>query len=71
MIKQVTVVDTGCANLASVVFAFERLGFRADITADPNIIRDSERVVLPGVGSASAGIKGVRKRNLVQTLFGW
>jgi len=46
------IVDTGCANLASVSYAFERLGASAVITDDAESITSAERVVLPGVGSA-------------------
>ena len=31
---QITIIDTGCANLSSVKFAFDRLGYRAEITRD-------------------------------------
>lgn len=44
----------GCcgANLASLSFAFERLGVAAPISEDPQRVRDASHVVLPGVGSA-------------------
>jgi len=46
------IVDTGCANLSSVKFAIERLGFSATITDDIEKIKAADKVIFPGVGSA-------------------
>ena len=50
------IVDTGCANLASVKFAVERLGFSITISDDINTIKSADKVILPGVGSARHAI---------------
>lgn len=63
-------VDSGGANLASVRFALERLGVRAELTADPGVIRSAERVILPGVGSAPEGMRKLRARGLVEVIRG-
>ena len=59
------IIDTGCANLSSVAFAFERLGATPVITSDADIIRLAERVVLPGVGSAPFAMSQINQRGLV------
>jgi len=46
------IIDSGGANLASLQFAFERLGARTRVSADPAEIAAASRVILPGVGSA-------------------
>ena len=33
------IIDTGCANLASVQYALERLGYRPRVSTDPAAIR--------------------------------
>ena len=48
----VAIIDSGGANLASLQFALERLGARAEVTRSPEVIRAAPRVLLPGVGSA-------------------
>lgn len=48
----IAVVDTGGANLASVLNALARLGAKAEVTADPFQVRAAGRVILPGVGAA-------------------
>ena len=57
---QVVIVNTGIANTASVSAAFERLGCVVTLTCDPEIVRDAPLVVLPGVGSFGAGMRGLR-----------
>jgi glutamine amidotransferase len=46
-----TIVDYGMANLRSVQKAFEKLGFSAEITSDPNRVAEAGKLVLPGVGA--------------------
>jgi glutamine amidotransferase len=62
------IVDTGCANLASVSYAFERLGMAAIITDDAQVIASAERVVLPGVGSAPFAMKNIEAKQLKPVL---
>jgi len=62
------IVDTGCANLSSVKFAVERLGFQVIITDDIEIIKRADKVILPGVGSAKHAMKNIRAKGLVATL---
>jgi glutamine amidotransferase len=50
---KVAVVNSGGANIGSVMFALQRLGRRAELTRDHNIIRGADRVILPGVGAAA------------------
>ncbi len=48
--RDVHVIRTGSANLASILVGLERLGARTIVTHDAASVRDAERVVLPGVG---------------------
>lgn len=64
------IIDTGCANLSSVAFAFGRLGVESEITAVGSRIEQAERVVLPGVGSAPYAMQKIRDRNLVPVVRG-
>lgn len=62
------IVDTGCANLSSVKFAVERLGFKVLITDDIDIIKNANKVILPGVGTAKHAMKNIQEKGLVETL---
>ena len=46
------IVNTRCANLASVVFSLRRLGEEPVVSDDSGVIAQAARVILPGVGSA-------------------
>jgi glutamine amidotransferase len=62
--REVVVVPTGTANLASVRAAFARLGVNPRLAADAAMIEDATHVVLPGVGSFGAAIAGLREAGL-------
>ena len=58
------IVDSGVANLASIAGAFRRLGATIEVTADPVLVRNAQRIVLPGVGTFSAGMTALRRNDL-------
>lgn len=64
----IAIVDTGCANLASVKFAFDRLGAESVVTQDPGTIYGAPRVILPGVGSAGYAMDQLRERELIPVI---
>jgi len=64
------IVDTGCANLASVKYAFERLDASPTISDDAGVIKSAERVVLPGVGSAPFAMRNIEVKQLKPVLRG-
>jgi glutamine amidotransferase len=62
--SQVTIIDGGGANIASLQFALERLGAGSELTADRAKIQAAERVILPGVGAAADGMQRLRQAGL-------
>ena len=62
------IVDTGCANLSSVKFAFDRLDIKALISADPSKIASADKVLIPGVGAAPYAMAQIKERGLLETL---
>ncbi len=65
------IADTGCANIASVRHAFARLGVKAAVSANPEHLQQADRLVLPGVGAAAAGMAALRQNGLDELLKGW
>jgi glutamine amidotransferase len=63
-VQSIVIIDYGTANLRSVQKAFERLGFGAEISADPQRVAESEKIVLPGVGAFRDGITRLRESGL-------
>lgn len=66
--RDVYIVRTGSANLASVAAAVERVGARAIVTSDPADLLLAERLVLPGVGSFGAAMAELSQRGMVTAL---
>ena len=64
----VAIIDSGGANIASLVHALERLGCPASLTTDADAIRAAERVLLPGVGAAADAMQRLRAAGLVDVI---
>ena len=62
------IIDTGCANLSSVKFAFDRLNIQAEISRDLAKIKSADKLLLPGVGTAIAAMKNLQDRKLIETI---
>jgi len=62
------IVDTGCANLSSVKFAFERLDIPAFISSNTSEIESADKVLIPGVGAAPYAMDKIIERGLLSTL---
>jgi glutamine amidotransferase len=66
----VALVDSGGSNIGSLRFALQRLGVDACLTDDAEVIRNADRVILPGVGAAARGMARLRECGLVDTVRG-
>lgn len=62
--RTVAIIDGLGANIASLRFALERLGYQGQLTVDPGLIRDAQRVILPGVGDAGDAMRRLRDSGL-------
>ncbi len=62
--SEVAIIDSGGANIASLVFALRRLGREATLTRDPEFIRSADRVILPGVGAAADAMARLAEHHL-------
>ena len=60
----IAVIETGVANVASIVNAFLRLGVSVTLTRDPELVRRAARLVLPGVGAFGTAATELRARGL-------
>jgi glutamine amidotransferase len=62
------IIDSGGANINSVRHALRRLGTEPVFTADATIIRNADRVILPGVGAAGAAMSRLRELDLLDCI---
>lgn len=66
----IAVVDSGGANIASVLHALRRLGAEPTFTADKTAIRSADRVILPGVGAAQVAMQKLDENGLTEVIRG-
>jgi glutamine amidotransferase len=64
----IVIVDSGGANIASIVCALERLHVKAELSHDAKSIRAASHVILPGVGNAAAAMQRLQQQSLIPTL---
>jgi imidazole glycerol-phosphate synthase subunit HisH len=67
---RIGLIDTGCANLASVRFALERAGLDHVAATKPSELDDCDRLILPGVGSAAPAMARLNDLGWTELLRG-
>ena len=65
---QTVIVNSGCANIASVKFAFERLGANVNVSSDLQEISKADRIILPGVGTFDFAMSSLIKNQLINAI---
>ena len=65
---KLTIVNYGAGNIKSIQFAFQRLGFEAVLTNNPEEIIKSDKVIFPGVGEASTAMIKLKQSGLDQLI---
>ena len=68
MAVEAAIIDSGGANIASLMYALQRLGVAASLTTDAAQIQSASRVILPGVGAARDAMERLRKHQLVDVI---
>lgn len=62
--KKIVIIKYNAGNIRSVLNALNRLGYKAEISANPEVIRNADKVIFPGVGEASTTMAYLRKTGL-------
>lgn len=64
----IAIIDYGMGNLGSVANMFKRIGVKAIITSDFQEIRNSPKILLPGVGAFDTAMKRINESGLREIL---
>lgn len=64
----IVIVDYGVGNLGSIKNMFKKIGYKAEPSSDPSVLREAEKLILPGVGAFDAGMKNLRERGIIDLL---
>ena len=62
------VIDYDAGNTANVLRALEKIGVRAELSADPDKVLSATGLILPGVGAYPAAMAELEKRGLVSVI---
>lgn len=61
---KIVIINYGAGNIQSIMFAIERLGYKAVLSNDPEEIKAADKVIFPGVGEASYAMNMLKKSGL-------
>ncbi|BAQ24050.1 imidazole glycerol phosphate synthase subunit HisH [Streptococcus troglodytae] len=64
----IIVIDYDAGNTANVLRALDKLGVKAELSADPQKILAASGLILPGVGAFPAAMAELEKRGLVTVI---
>ncbi|AAN58948.1 imidazole glycerol phosphate synthase subunit HisH [Streptococcus mutans] len=64
----IIVIDYDAGNTANVLRALDKLGVKAELSADPQKIVAASGLILPGVGAFPAAMAELEKRGLVAVI---
>ncbi len=62
------IIDYGVGNLFSLQCSLKKIGVNAVVTKDAQVIREADRIILPGVGAFGDAINKLRSTGLVDTI---
>ena len=64
----ITIVDYGVGNLGSIVNMLKKIGAKAQASSDPHVLRQAEKLILPGVGAFDPGMRKLNEVGLAPLL---
>ncbi len=65
MSNKVAIVDSIGSNLASLIFALNRIGSNFEITDEIDVLNKASHIILPGVGAAKNAMTRLKQRELI------
>jgi imidazole glycerol-phosphate synthase subunit HisH len=65
----IAIIDYGMGNLRSVQKGFEKVGSEAIITADPQVVLQADKIVLPGVGAFRDCMHNLEQAGFVEPIL--
>jgi imidazole glycerol-phosphate synthase subunit HisH len=68
---RIAVVDYGAGNLVSIEQALTAVGAAVTVARDADAVRDTDAIVVPGVGAARPAMARLARRGLVDPIRDW
>ena len=67
---EIAIIKYNAGNVASVMYALDRIGQKYVWTDDPEQIKKADKVIFPGVGEASTAMAYLKEKGLDQVIKG-
>jgi glutamine amidotransferase len=64
----IVVVDYGVGNLGSIINMLKKVGVKAVVSSEPDMLQQAEKLILPGIGAFDVGMNKLNERGLVPLL---
>lgn len=64
----IAIIDYGVGNLFSVQSSFARVGAETVVTSDKNVIKNADKIMLPGVGAFADAAKKLKESGMAELL---
>ena len=68
MSNKVAIVDSIGSNLASLIFALNRIGSSFEITDEIDVLNKASHIILPGVGAAKNAMTKLKQKKLIDEI---
>jgi len=65
---KIVILDTKCSNTFSLICSIKRLGFFSTVSSNKNEIKSSDKLFIPGVGTAATAMETIHNNNLYNIL---
>ena len=65
----IAIIDYGVGNLFSLKSSFAAIGYEAVVTSDENVIREADRLILPGVGAFEDAARKLRESGMADVVL--
>jgi glutamine amidotransferase len=67
-VGSVVIIKYNAGNIQSVLYALERIGVTAKVTANQEEILAADKVIFPGVGEANSAMNSLKENNLYKLI---
>ena len=65
----VGIIDYGVGNLFSLQSSFKAIGQQVEVSADPEVLRKADHILLPGVGAFEDAVQKLRSTGMDQMVY--
>ena len=66
---EVSIIDSETCNLFSIINALEKIGIKTKVISNSRDLKETNVLILPGVGSFREAMKNLKKKKLIKPII--